>query len=582
MPRITASVGSALEAPVRTIASVSPPSRGTGRTADSTTSEGTALPTTTIRTLLLRFVAILVGVTLVAACGSATPSGTNGAEGVQATNPNGGDPATEGTPKSGGVLVMGTDREAVGFDPTIQNTNMAAFAVYDSLMKLTPDGGAEPYLARSMDSPDGGTTWRLGLREGVTFSDGTPLDAAAVITNVQRHIDKPSSPGHRFTTPIKAMRAIDPLTVEFGLDGPFGLFPVGFAGNFTGGSLGLIISPAALQKYGAQITTNPVGAGPFVLSSWVRDSRMTLTRNPNYWQQGLPRLDGLEFRPLPDTESRYASIENGDVDLIFGGYHTELVRGMANPILRAYYGPGHGAEWIIFNHTVAPFDDHRMREALVRGIDLNALAAVQFRNQMERATGYFSDSSEFQTPEAAAAWPTYNVERAKALVAEYVAGGGNATVVYKTTNAPNRVEFAEFLQAQMATIGITLQPQFYDLAQYSSSVVQSRDFQIAGNVGGPVDAPYPSSSNALRTGGSQNYGAYSNPEVDAMLDRAARTTDDAERTRLYQQVQLVTNQDLAMAYYSRGYLSTITKPEVKGVVRYLTRDMFYATAWLDR
>ncbi|GAY08159.1 ABC transporter substrate-binding protein [Pseudonocardia sp. N23] len=540
------------------------------------------MATTTTRTLFLRFVALLLGLALVAACGSATPAGGERTGGVQATNPNGGDPATEGTPKTGGVLVMGTDREAVGFDPTIQNTNMAAFAVYDSLMKLTPDGGAEPYLARSMDSPDGGATWRMGLREGVTFSDGTPLDAAAVITNVQRHIDKKSSPGNRFTAPIRSMRAIDPLTVEFGLDGPFGLFPVGFAGNFTGGSLGLIISPAALQKYGAQITTNPVGAGPFVLSSWTRDSRMTLTRNPNYWQQGLPRLDGLEFRPLPDTESRYASVENGDVDLIFGGYHTELVRGMANPNLRVYYGPGHGAEWIIFNHTKAPFDDHRMREALVRGIDLNALAAVQFRNQMERATGYFSDSSAFQTPEAAAAWPAYDVERAKALVQEYVAGGGNATVVYKTTNAPNRVEFAEFLQAQLATVGITLQPQFYDLAQYSSSVVQSRDFQVAGNVGGPVDAPYPSSSNALRTGGSQNYGAYSNPEVDALLDRAARTTDEAERTQLYQRVQLITNQDLAMAYYSRGYLSTIAKPEVKGIVRYLTRDMFYATAWLDR
>ncbi len=173
------------------------------------------MATTTTRTLFLRFVALLLGLALVAACGSATPpAGGERTGGVQATNPpNGGDPATEGgTPKTGGgVLVMGTDREAVGFDPTIQNTNMAAFAVYDSLMKLTPDGGgAEPYLARSMDSPDGGATWRMGgLREGVTFSDGTPLDAAAVITNVQRHIDKKSSPGNRFTAPIRSMRAID-------------------------------------------------------------------------------------------------------------------------------------------------------------------------------------------------------------------------------------------------------------------------------------------------------------------------------------------------------------------------------------
>jgi peptide/nickel transport system substrate-binding protein len=134
----------------------------------------------------------------------------------------------------------------------------------------------------------------------------------------------------------------------------------------------------------------------------------------------------------------------------------------------------------------------------------------------------------------------------------------------------------------MAAIGITLQPQFYDLAQYSSQVVQSGDFEVAGNVGGPVDAPYPATTNVFRTGGSQNYGRYSNPQVDALLDQAAASVDPAERTRLYQQIGLITNQDLALAYYSRGYLSTIAKPEVKGVVRYLTRDMFFATTWLDR
>lgn len=535
-----------------------------------------------------RFVAaVAAGLTalLLAACGAAP--GINGAapggeSGIRTVNPFGGDPATEGEPRDGGVLVMGTDREAIGFDPTSQNTNMAALAVFDSLLKLNPDGVPEPYLAESMESADGGLTWRMGLREGVRFSDGTPLDAAAVVLNVQRHIDKPASPGFRYASQIATMTAVDPLTVEFVLNAASGAFPAAFALNFTAGNLGAILSPAAIAQYGDQIASNPVGAGPFVLTSWTRDSRMELTKNPDYWQPGLPHLDGLEFRPLPDTESRYASIENGDVDLIFGGYHTELLRGLDNPNLVAYYGPGHGAEFVYFNHDQAPFDDHRMREAFVRGIDLDALAATQFRGQMERATGWFGDESEYQTPEAAAAWPAFDLERAKALVAEYVAEGGSATVAYKTTNAPNRVAFAEFLQAQMAAVGITLEPQFFDLAQYSSSVVQSRDFQVAGWVGGPVDAPYPSTGNYLGTGGNANYGNYSNPEVDAALAQAAATTDEAERTRLYQQVQLLTNQDIPVAYYSRGYLSTIAKPEVKGVVRYLTRDMFLATTWLDR
>jgi peptide/nickel transport system substrate-binding protein len=528
--------------------------------------------------------AVGLATSLVAACGANLPPVGDGAgeTTIRTVNPYGDDLSAEGEPRRGGTLVMAMDREIVGFDPTVSNTNQAALAVYDSLLKLNGEGEPEPYLAKSMTSPDNGLTWVLELREGVRFSDGTPLDATAVIVNVQRHIDRVSSPGHRFTEPIASMTAVDPLTVEFALSEPFGPFPVAFASGFAYGGLGIIISPAALEEYGDDIARHPVGAGPFVLTGWVPDSHMNLERNQNYWQQGMPYLDGLEFRPLPDTETRYASIENGDVDLIFAGFHTELLRGLANPNLKVYFGSGNGAEFVYMNHEQAPFDDHRMREAVVRGIDLDALAATQFKGQMERAPGWFGADSAYHSPEAEAAWPAYDPERAKALVAEYVAGGGSATVQYSSTNAPNRVALTEFLQAQMAAIGITLEPHFYDLAQYTSSVMLAGDFQLAGWVGGPNDAPYPAVHNLLHSAGRSNYGGYSNPDVDAMLEQAAATTDEAERTRLYQQVELRSNQDIAVGFYSRGYLSTIVKPEVKGVVRYLTRDMFFATTWLDR
>jgi ABC-type transport system substrate-binding protein len=528
--------------------------------------------------------AVALGALLTAACGAnlAPVGGGVGGTTIRTVNPYGDDPAAEGEPKRGGLLVTAMDREIVGFDPTVSNTNQAALAVYDSLLKLNHEGEPEPYLAKSMTSPDSGRTWLLGLREGVEFSDGTPLDAAAVIVNVQRHIDKASSPGHRFTEPIASMTVVDPLTVEFTLKEPFAPFPVAFASGFAYGGLGIIVSPAALEQYGDDIAQHPVGAGPFVLTDWARDSRMNLKRNENYWQDGMPYLDGLEFRPLPDTETRYASIENGDVDLIFAGFHTELLRGLADPNLKVYFGSGNGAEYVYFNHEKAPFDDHRMREAVVRGINLDALAATLYKGQMERAPGWFGADSPYHSPEAEAAWPAYDPEKAKALVAEYVAGGGSATVQYSSTNAPNRVALTEFLQAQMAAIGITLEPHFYDLAQYTSSVMLAGDFQLAGWVGGPNDSPYPAVHNLLHTGGRANYGGYSDPEVDAMLEQAAATADEAERTRLYQQVELRSNQDIAVGYYSRGYLSTIAKPEVRGVVRYLTRDMFFATTWLDR
>jgi ABC-type transport system substrate-binding protein len=523
-------------------------------------------------------VALACCAVLLTACGAAD-RGAVAAGALQARDPYGADLATEGTPRSGGTLKLGMDREVVSFDPTVQNSNMAALAVYDSLLKVDAQGKAQPYLAQSMDSADGGLTWRLGLRPGVRFTDGTALDADAVMVNVQRHIDKLSSPAHAFAATIASMRAVDPLTVEFVLNAPLGDFPVLFAQPITYGSLGMIISPAALQQYGDDIGRHPVGAGPFRFVEWVPDSRVVLAKNDTYWQQGKPYLDGLEFRPLPDTESRYASIENGDVDVVFGGYNQELVRASSNPGLRVYYGPGNAGEYLYFNFNKAPFNDRRMREALVSALDLNALAASQYSGRIVPSTSLFTDDSPYHTAAASQAWPKYDPERAKQLIAEYRASGGDPSFTFKTTQA--RVPFGEFIQAQMAAVGIDIKVQFYDLAQFSSAVVQSNDFQLTTWVGA-FDVPYPGATRLLHTGGNTNYGDYSNPQVDALLDEAGRTTDEAVRTRAYQQVELLAGQDLSMAWFSRSYLSTITKPEVKGIDRYPSRDMFFATTWLDR
>ncbi|MCI2419554.1 ABC transporter substrate-binding protein [Saccharopolyspora sp. K220] len=523
--------------------------------------------------------AAVLSLALVASCGAIGKGPGNDAAPLAAINPFGSDHAAEGTPKSGGTLLLGMDREIVSFDPTVQNSNMAALAVYDSLMKLTPNGSAEPYLAQSMDSPDGGSTWRLVLRPGVKFSDGTDLDADAVMVNVQRHIDKVSSPAHAYAAQIASMRAVGPTTVEFALKSPSGAFPMVFAQPITYGSLGMIVSPAALQKYGKDIGSNPVGAGPFKFVSWVRDSKLVLARNPGYWQAGKPYLDGLEFRPLPDTESRYASIQNGDVDVIFGGYNDELVRGIQDPKLKVYYGPGNAGEYLYFNFNRAPFNDRRMREAIIRALDLNALGASQYNGRLVHADSLFDADSPYHTQAASDAWPKFDPERARQLIQEYQASGGNPNFTFKTTTA--RRPFAEYIQAQLAAVGLNVKVEFYDLAQFSSSVVQSNDFELTTWVGA-FDSPYPGAMRLLRTGANTNYGKYSNPQVDALLDQAASTTDESVRKQAYQQVELIAGADLAVAFFSRSYLSTITKADVKGIDRYGSRDMFYATTWLDR
>jgi ABC-type transport system substrate-binding protein len=304
-----------------------------------------------------------------------------------------------------------------------------------------------------------------------------------------------------------------------------------------------------------------------------------LKRNPGYWQPNLPHLDALEFRPLPDTETRYATMRNGDVDMIFGGYNNELVRAAANPNLRVYYGPGNGGFFFYFNFNRPPFDNRLMREAVTRAIDLNALGASEYMDQLIGADSLFDAGSPYHLRAASDAWPHYDPAKARELVQQYVAQGGKATLSFKTSRS--EVSLGEFVQAQLAAVGIQVSVQFYDLAEFTSRVVQSNDFELTSWVSA-FDYPYPGVSRLLHTGGNTNFGKYSNPRVDALLDDAAATTDTARRIQDYQQVELISNQDLALLWLSRSYLSTITKPDVKGIDRYLSRDMFYATTWLDR
>ncbi|RTL63492.1 MAG: ABC transporter substrate-binding protein [Pseudonocardiaceae bacterium] len=510
-----------------------------------------------------------------AACGSANPQGPV-SQRIHIADPYGGDVAAEGAPQTGGTLVIGNDREIISFDPTRQNSNLGALAVYDSLLKLMPDGSAQPYLAKSLATSDNGTTWTLGLREGVRFSDGTPLDATAVVVNTQRHIDKAASPAHVYATQIAAMAAVDPLTVRFTLKAPMGDFPALFAQPLNSGTLGMIVSPAALQQYGDDIGNHPVGAGPFMLQNWVRDNKMSLVRNPNYWQQGKPYLDGVEIRPLPDTDSRYTTMTNGDLDMINGGFNQELVRAFANPDLRVYYGPGSGGVLNYFNVTKAPFDDRRMREAAIAAMDPQALGASFFSNQLVASDSMFDASTKWHTAAASQAYPKYDQARAKDLVAQYVGSGGDPTFSYFTDRSS--VPLGEFVQASMAAIGVTVDVQYFDLAQFAGNVLQAGEFQMASGLSA-FDYPFPGAGRLVQTGGSVNYGKYSNPQVDALLADASATTDADKRASDYQQVELAVNRDLGIQWLSRSYLSTIAKPSVRGVDRYVTRDLYFAGMW---
>ncbi|AEA23655.1 ABC-type transporter, periplasmic subunit [Pseudonocardia dioxanivorans CB1190] len=526
-------------------------------------------------------IAALAAIVLVGtACGSnggATSAAAN-PDHLDSSKPFGGDPAEEGTPKPGGTLIVGMYTEARSFDPVI-GSNLMASAVYDSLLKMDSKGNPQPYLAQSMDTPDGGKTWVMKLRPGVTFQDGTPFNADAVIFNVKRQMDTPAALGKLYTEPIQTMTATDPLTITFVLKRPTATFPTSFALPFSSGNLGSIASPTAVQKEGADYGRNPVGAGPFQFVDWIPNNKIDVKKFDNYWDKGKPYLDAIQFRPISDTDARYASVQNGDVDLDIGGFFSELRQASMNKDLVTYYGPGGDGQYLYYNLTKKPFDDKSVRQALIMAIDPKALNATQYNNVGLLTTTPFAPDSQYFSQAAADAYPKYDPAKAKQLIDAYKAGGGNPDFTYNTGNSPDDHQLGQFLQAQWAAIGVNVKLQFDDISTFIGPIIQGTQFGTATWISGPYENPFPFMTNQFHTGGINNYGKYSNPQVDAALDEAAASTDPATQIAAYKKAQELITQDLPVVWLSQAAKAAIARPNVKGVSRYLSSELFWGGTW---
>ena len=226
------------------------------------------------------------------------------------------------TPKQGGTLVWGRGGDSVGLDPSHEDDGESfkvAENIFDTLVQFKPASTEiEPGLATSWEIADDGLTYTFNLRQGVSFHDGTPFNAAAVVFSIERQF----VPNHPFASVggpykywgymgmsdiVKTVRAINDSTVQFQLKKPEAPFLANLAMNFS-----VIVSPAAIKKHGDQFGRNPVGTGPFKFVEWIPDDRIVLEANREYWG-GKPFLDRVIFRSIPDNTARLLARRAGEV-----------------------------------------------------------------------------------------------------------------------------------------------------------------------------------------------------------------------------------------------------------------------------
>ncbi|WP_052711042.1 ABC transporter substrate-binding protein [Pseudofrankia sp. DC12] len=490
--------------------------------------------------------------------------------------------AGTGAPKHGGTLTVGVNNEIAGWTPQqLKEANSGEDRgnfVYDTLLKLDAKGDWQPNLATSMTTSDS-VTWTMKLRPGVTFTDGTPLDAAAVKFNVGLTKD-PSLGSSQLATvsDIKAMNVVDPATVQFVLGGPDGSFPYAFTSL-----VGMMVSPTAYQADPRGFAQRPVGAGPFMLQSWTRDSQAVLVRNPHYWDVGRPYLDKVVFQVITDPVTLGQSLASGAVD-VAANYPTVQAALRGTPGVRVVSTSLTGGAGIVPNESRAPFDDVRIRKAIALAIDPRAVNASLFQGAWSGSLPCAPYAPNL--PECAQGlWPKTDLAEAKKLVADYVAEKGPLKDHYELLGLATYPDQAQFLQQTLAGIGIHVTLTVLQTADYVSRLSrQAYDLTWNGiqPFAGPARGYY---RNLLSNvaGGRHMQGGPVDPTLENLLDQATKAVDKNSRVAAVKKIEQLDAAGFFYIWFGPYISGLIAKDEVQMPASFTSCGYTRAAdIWLNR
>jgi len=443
--------------------------------------------------------------------------------------------------------------------------------VYEALFDVTPEGEIVGRLAESWAFV---TPSRLDVtvRAGVTFHDGSPLDAEAVKASLDRLLDPDTgAPGRFVVSAIDEVVVTGERTLTIDTGEAFAPLLAHLAHPVTA------IVPASL---GDQLGREPVGTGPFRFSSWTDGSEVVLERNDAYWG-GAPELDGVTLRIVPEVSTQIVELRSGGLDIIFNlppdAYRSISERD--DVVSDAFLG--WGSAHLGFNVQHPELQDSRVRQALAYAIDKSLIIEEFLQGLGQPAVAPIPPTVRFAAAELDEPYP-YDPERARELLAE--AGAENLSLRLDIFQNPDLESVAQIVQFMLSEVGVDLDIRTQEYAAYAEAI-QQEDAQLYATTWGTVtlDADYTLYAFFHSSQIPQNNASrYADPEVDDWLDQGRGTPDELVRANVYRQVQQRVLTDLPMVtlYYP---LSTYAKREaLRGeIVAYSWIDLDLRNATLD-
>lgn len=403
--------------------------------------------------------------------------------------------------------------------------------VFEGLTRFTSDGSVVAGLAKGWDISDDGLSYTFHLNEGVTFHDGTTMDAEDVKFSLDRARAEDSTNAQKaLFADIASVDVVDAATVKITLSQPNGnlLF------NLAWGDA-VIVAPESIDN----IKTTPIGTGAFAFSNWVQGDRIELTRNADYW--GTPALlSSATFKFISDPTAAFAAVMAEDVDAFSGFPAPEnLPQFEADPRFQVLVGSTEGETILSTNNKQAPFDDVRVREALAHAIDRQAIIdGAMFGYGTPIGTHFAPHNPAYKDLTGGSA---YDPERAKALLAEAGLADGFETTLHLPPPSYAR-RGGEIIAAQLAQVGIKAEIINVEWAQWLETVFRGKDFGLT-----IVSHTEPMDIGIYAR--PDYYFQYDNADFQALMEKLNGTTDPDQRIAMLQQAQ-----DTISSDYVNGYL----------------------------